>query len=184
MKKILIITCAILFFSCKENNISNDTIIEKNLDADLKQDKDTLRIRYIPDTSRTMEDYKNNILKAKEVLNNKNTLDNIAVESIIPVNIEEFRFFYGLTYSTEEDWIFFEKINVLILQKAQSDSGNCIEKYSNLAEFVDGEYAEGFYDDILSIAERNPNKFCNIFENLSTDSKKNLLEAYKEVCNN
>lgn len=189
MKKLIFIICVISLFSCKENKnnkeakqaVNKNTLVKVNKDS-LVTSQDTLKVFFNLDIKRMLGDYKDNISKAKEVLKSKNTLDNIAVESVIPINLEEFMFFYKLTYSTEEDWDFFERINTLIIQKSQSDAGNCIERYSNLAEFVDGEYAEGFYGDILIIAKRNSNKFCNIFINLSAISKKNLLDVYNEVC--
>ena len=164
IKLMMVITCVISLFGCKQNTTSNKVPV------------------YNIDVTRTLDDYKSNISKVKGILNNNFVLDDLAVESVIPVNLEEFKFFYGLTYTTEEDWSFFEKINEMIVIKSQSSVGNCIERYLGLAEFVDGEYAEGFYADVFFIVERNPNKFCSIFDNLSIVSQQNLSDIHQEFC--
>lgn len=193
MKKVMILICLTILYNCKENNknkvtegiVNTDLVIGNTSDKD-KIDvvikKDSLNVFFNQDSLRTLSEYKNNISKARDVLNSNNSLNSIVIESLIPVNFEEYKIYYGLTYSTEEDWVFFRKVDNLILENSNSDNGNCLEKYSNLAEFVDGEYAESFYDNILFVAKKNPDKFCKIFDRLSIHSKKNLMDVYEKIC--
>ncbi len=193
MNKFIIVFGILFFFNCKENKakdipvevIVKDSMIEKkgnnNVDNRIIH-KDTIETVLNLKGNRRLKDYKNNITQVKSLLDKDSIIGNNAIESIIPSNSDEFSFYYDLTYSTEEDWNLFEKINSLIVEKAQSDVGNCLSKYSNLAEFVDGEYAEGFYADILFIAQSNSNKFCDVFSNLSSGSKENLLDIHNEIC--
>ncbi|MFL9837851.1 hypothetical protein ABS768_10105 [Flavobacterium sp. ST-75] len=118
--------CAIFLFGCKEDKaINDDNVITVN-DADTVEttktetDKlaetgitDTLKLVFVIDSLRTLDDYKDNISRIRKVLDAKSEPTDYAVESIIPLNEKEFRFFYGLTYSTSKgDWLFFDGIIV------------------------------------------------------------------------
>ncbi|MFL9837852.1 hypothetical protein ABS768_10110 [Flavobacterium sp. ST-75] len=63
-----------------------------------------------------------------------------------------------------------------------ANARNCIEKYSNIAPYVDGEYAEGFFADIAYIADENPDTFCKVYNYLLPVSKDKLSSVYKKVC--
>lgn len=197
--KIALLFIIVICFSCKDtkkeiNEVSTNQTNKAQVEEPVKKvktkkEESATKVKqeieqfvFELDTTRTLEDYKRNIKQAKKLLKHQKSLDNNIIESLIPLSLEEFSFYYDLTYSTEENLNFFDKVDILIIKKAQENIGSSIERYSNLAEFVDGEYAEGFFDDILHIAQKNPEKFCSIYVSLTDVSKYKLEEIYNEVC--
>ena len=193
MRAIILIVLVLVSFGCKQSNSSDKSLNQTENDSLIRIhpainiDKPALKIdtfdfEFSLDSKRTFSDYKKNISQVKTLLENNITLSDNIVESIIPTSQEEYSYYYSLTYTTEEDWLFFQKIDALIISKCEANVGNCIELYSNLAEFVDGEYAEGFYSNIYFIIEKNPAKFCDVYDNLSLKSKMLLTDNFNEFC--
>jgi len=197
MRKTVLITIIVLLLinSCSNNlksekkNVyvlnNKDTvpkaeIINKNphLNKKIKSEKiiDTLPpIKIV----RTIEDYKKSISKYSI----KTTHKLSEIENLIPTTEKEFDFFYDLTYSDESNSNLFNKINLDILNYAMEDKGDVFFLYTNMSEFVDGEYAEAFYADLEMISKNNKEKFCFNYKYLSEKSKKLLEDMYNDICN-
>ncbi|NQX86670.1 MAG: hypothetical protein HRT67_12335 [Flavobacteriaceae bacterium] len=197
--KVVLLFIIVICFSCKDTkkeinevsiNQTNKAQVEEPIKkVETRKEESTAKVKqeieqfvFERDTTRILEDYKRNIKQAKKLLKHQKRLDDNIIESLIPLNLEEFSFYYDLTYSTEENLNFFDKVDMLIIKKTQENIGSCIKRYSNLAEFVDGEYAEGFFDDVFHIAQRNSEKFCSIYASLTDVSKYRLESVYNEVC--
>ena len=145
----------------------------------LEKKNSLLKINLYIQEKRTLEEYKFNFDKAK-VFYEELSVNNIDVlEALIPQNSLEFIHFYSLSYPETGDIQLFNKLNLLFFEAALNDMGKFLKLFSNLAEFVDGEYAESFFDEIDLIIERNTTGFCKIFKNLSRKSKLRLIE--KEI---
>lgn len=104
------------------------------------------------------------------------------IESVIPVNMKEFVYFIELTYSDDKGQILFDEINLKIFKFARENRGNTFFLCLNMAEFVDGAYAESYHSDIEDVVMNNKKKFCNVYNNLSKESKRIIDPLYKEVC--
>lgn len=120
------------------------------------------------------------ILVKKDVNNIGNDFQEI--ENIIPRTLKEFIVFYELTYPDINKSTEFYKINELILKYSKEDKGDLFFLLLNMAEFVDGEYAEGYFYDIEDIIVKNKVKFCVIYKYLSKESKRRIEDIYLEVC--
>ncbi len=133
--------------------------------------------------NRTLEDYKKNVSMFSRLEKQAQTID---VESVIPINESEFLYFYSLSYPEEypeSNLDLYYEIDELILDNANDDKGNCLFLYSNLAEFVDGEYAEYYFEAMEEIAQDNIDRFCNvIYDSLSDTSKERLEYIYSKYC--
>lgn len=199
MKNILILI-TILFVSCssnekkKKNSIIYDSVLQinepkeklinKNIIQTDNVDFENKSIDTIPPkkTLRTLKEYEANIFEVskKISLNELLTVDDI--ESVIPITIDEFSLYYELTYPEVNSQKIFDRIDSEIIQKAKQDIGTIFFLYLNIAEFVDGEYADGYSSDVETVVLKNKEKFCIMFRHLSEGSKFRLNSLYKEVC--
>ncbi|MCB0373155.1 MAG: hypothetical protein KDD31_09120 [Muricauda sp.] len=187
----LIIGTFILLASCKEN--SKNLIQAKNQTVNKEVNKgivepqpkkkkyDTLIL--LQKKTRSLEDYKESILRFS---NSNESLALKTVENIYPINEEEYLLFYSLSYPEEypeSDLELFYKIDKTMLDYAIKDKGDCFFLFSNLAEFVDGEYADYYFEAIESTVKNNTDKFCGfVYGALTNFSKERLNELYEDYC--
>ena len=130
---------------------------------------------------RSLTEYKANI----ESFANSEHIDISIVENVIPINEDEYFLFYSMSYPEEHEESNLElyyKIDEMMLIYASKDLGNCLSLYSNMAEFVDGEYADYFFGVMNIIVEKNKLKFCKIYTDLSSQSKIRLKNEYENSC--
>lgn len=133
------------------------------------------------DSLRTLEDYINNWKSISILKINNKTIENHHIESIIPLNDGEYNYFYSQSFP-ENNSSLFDFVNSEIFKKSLDDEGNFFYFFSNMAEFVDGEYAESFFDEITTIVLKNEEKFCMFYERLSEESKMYLKDLYQNFC--
>ena len=195
MKKILLLVSIIIIVGCnskKSNNkiatveiLKEDTPINKiKLDSKIKTlDVIQADTTFVLSVDRSIEDYKKNIKKVYKLMRSDLKIKNHYIESTISLNENEHLFFYSLSYSySEEDIQMFDTLNRMILDEALFDKGICLKLFSNLAEFVDGEYADYYFDEMYFVASKNAQKFCDLYNNLSKVSIDRLTDVYKEIC--
>ncbi len=188
MRKIILLLIFVIVASCnskKKNSIVSDkseTSIKKDTIGDTSKENQ-VDTTFVFSKNRTLNDYKNNIKNISLALENS-ILKNHYVESIIPINDSEFGYFYDLTYSNEEDSNLFYSLNELIVKISNEGKSNCLNLFLNLAQFVDGDYAESYFDDIEYLTLNNREKFCNAYKSLSKSSIDRLKSIYDKICNN
>ena len=112
---------------------------------------------------------------------------NISIEELqnaIPTTKEEFLVYYSYTYSDKGESInqSFYKIDSEIVKNATNNKGKFFILYFELSSFVDGEYAESYYDDVDFIIGKNKKVFCGVYKRLSENSRKKLEEYYSQYC--
>ncbi|UII76269.1 hypothetical protein LV716_00280 [Flagellimonas sp. HMM57] len=96
------------------------------------------------DENRTFQEYKRNIKLFFESDLKKDNFSHKSIEGIIPISSEEYFYYYSFSYP-DKDIKKFDYIDGLIVRNALMDKGNVLKLYSNMAEFVDGEYADNFF---------------------------------------
>lgn len=106
------------------------------------------------------------------------------LQNVIPITQEEFSIYYSFTDPEKGKLInkSFGEMDSKIIENAIKNKGTFMKLYLHLAPFVDGEYAEGYYDDVESIIEMNRSLFCKIYGNLNSDSKIKLKEYKERYC--
>ena len=135
--------------------------------------------------NRTLDEYVENLKVFENRSQNKEHAPSNLLEGIVPINDTEFGHFYSLSYPEEypeSNLDLYWAINDAMEQSALSNQGNCIYLYLNLAEFVDGEYAESFSYIIPVLAEKHQSKFCNVYHELSERSKYILEDIFDDYC--
>ncbi len=106
------------------------------------------------------------------------------LEKAIPTTDEEFGIYYSYTYPKKGKSInqIFYKINNEFIKNAKDNKADFLKLFLDLSSFVDGEYAEGYDDDIASIISKNQVTFCDIYAKLSSSSKEYLEEYHLKYC--
>ena len=102
----------------------------------------------------------------------------------VPTTKEEFSIYYSYTYpdkgkSKSES---FYKVDNEIGKNATNNKGGFLKLYLELSSFVDGEYAESYYEDVDFIISKNKEIFCGLYKGLSSSSRKKLEDYYLQYC--
>ena len=188
MKKIILLLIFVIITNCnskKKNSIVYDkskTSIKKDEAVTFKESQ--VDTTFVLSKNRDLNDFKKNIKNISQILINDIFLRNHFIESTIPINDSEFSYFYSLTYSSKEESNLFYSLNEIIVEASNEDKSNCLKLFLNLAEFVDGDYAEAYFDDIEYVALNIPEKVSNTYNALSKPSRKRLKIIYNKICKN
>lgn len=150
-----------VFFACSTNTNNNKIANRHNVIRNYKLIIDDVIMRYS--------------------LGKTVSLDSL--QNAVPRTNEEFLVYYH-TSDTEnkKTRIYFFKVDTAIAEHAAKNQGDFLRLYLELSSFVDGEYAESYYEDVDSIIEKNKEVFCGIYSKLSTSSKKYLEEYKTKYC--
>lgn len=132
--------------------------------------------------NRSVKEFQSNLYKVNDIDYNDIIESPKLVEALIPNSIEEYFEFYSLSYS-EKTLSLYRKIDMAIIELATRNKGNCTYLYFNMAEYVDGEYAQKFFDNIDSLIEKNKTTFCKFFSNLRKGSQERLESKRSKFCN-
>lgn len=170
MKRIflfLLFSQAVLFSSAQDTiHYLGETIINNNLL------EDTSVLPYIE----RLENYLLRIIDCDFV-------DTAIIDKVLPTSENEFLIYFSSDYSKNQEIVSaWQKIDNVFHYMAEVDSSICI-LYLNISEFVDGYYAEKYFDDLFNIIEHNNKLFCNYYNKLTNGRKKHIFESYfKEFC--
>lgn len=142
---------------------------------------------FICSYGQTKRDYDGLIKEALKEWKKENKIsDNLVIE-IIPETQDEYDKYYELTNPNNEEE-FHRMYNFLENQIyyrgiVKLNNKNIIEKVILLAPYVDGEYAESYFNYLDYIAEKNNKIFCELFKDIA--EKENRFESYyEEKCQN
>lgn len=102
---------------------------------------------------------------------------------VIPKTQLEFNQYYSLSFPGKgKKWNkIYDNIEIYLGKKA-SVSQPVFRAYLGLALFVDGEYAEGYFDGLDFLIGKHTNYFCKIFNSLSAKEKKVLEDLHSQYC--
>lgn len=147
----------------KENNISIDTT------------KDT-----IENEKNSTRDYDFILSSMTGKIGKMDSITPIEIESCIPISEAEYHKFYNLTNTISVK--IFNTLDRKIYLNAYNNFNNSFKLYLNMSEYVDGEYAESYYDDIDDLIFVNKQIFCFQFENLSDVAKDKFIAQKTKYC--
>ncbi|XLS30475.1 hypothetical protein ACJD0Z_06535 [Flavobacteriaceae bacterium M23B6Z8] len=187
----LIVNFFLLIFFCqmgqgKENIIISNNSVEHENTQRKKENEGIFpdviwfeinEISPVGKTQRTKEEY----LKWLHNIDQEMLKDNSAIVKSIPQTDEEFGVFYSLSYE-EGTLELYYLINDAIFDAVERDLKEILLPFYNMAEFVDGEYAEYYFDNILFIIKKNTQSFCQTYLLLTANSKYKLGDFYENYC--
>ncbi|UTA69283.1 hypothetical protein [Emticicia sp. 21SJ11W-3] len=128
-------------------------------------------------------DYKTELYALLEKFNSQKKLTDEELVRLIPKTENEFSVYYSLTSpNKEKKWnVIFSNIEIYIGKRA-SVSQKAFRAYVGLTNFVDGEYAEGYFDRLDFLIGKHTKYFCKIFSSLSSNEKRRLSDLYSQYC--
>jgi hypothetical protein len=161
-KKHLIIVFILLNACSGSINNKKEAIREKDQSRDYKSIIDDVIVRFSVGKTVPFED----LLRA------------------VPTTQAEYLLYYSYTYPDKGDTInqAFNKIDSAISKNAANNQNGFFKSYLELAPFVDGAYAESYFDYIIFLIEKNKVEFCQTFKDLSIRSKKRLERYEGQYC--
>jgi|GEM_PF-5461620 len=133
------------------------------------------------DSVKTRSGYTDSLNQVVKTLKENKTPGIELTEYSIPESAEEALLFFQLDHKKESTVEFrklLEHINNVCLKGRETT----IRKFILLSQFVDGYFAEDYFDSAEKICKNNPVVFCKIFHSIDVDKKQRLVD-YNITCN-
>ena len=106
----------------------------------------------------------------------------LEIQYVIPVSNEEFHEFYSYSYKGE-CLNAFERLNELFKEYATKRKLRFFILYLKLAEFVDGEFAEGYFESLEHIVKKNKTYYCRVRNTTSQKVRDRISDYFTVSCN-
>ncbi|MFW6352166.1 MAG: hypothetical protein ACOC2E_07240 [Bacteroidota bacterium] len=126
--------------------------------------------------------YNENLQKTIKHLISGDKLTIEQIQDAIPKKEDDFFTFYSYTEKDEKSNAAFYRLNSLILKHAMDGENSILKPYLLLSEFVDGEYAESYFEDVEAVIEKNREVFCKLFPQLPKKKVSRLSDLYDKYC--
>jgi hypothetical protein len=126
--------------------------------------------------------YKIDLEKSLQDLMDRKPVDAKTVEYLIPRSQKEWKEYYSFTKKGPGFNKAFYQLDNLIGKYASLNYLKTLKLYLEMSPFVDGEYAEGYFDDADFIIGKQKKEFCRIYPDLSKKTKYLFEGSYKNYC--
>jgi hypothetical protein len=128
-----------------------------------------------------IEEYKDTLKIVLDSIKDHKSISDISIIKSLTNDTTQFRLFYESTNTidfNDNKAIY----SLLELVKTRSLSNiNILYKYIQLVEFVDGEFAEGYYSDLSYIAENSLLIYCEVYFHQPKSIQNKLIEISR-IC--
>lgn len=161
---------AILLFtiSCNEMKVKKKELIKNTEIKEIKE--------------RDITEYVKQIDFFRSKMLNEQILNDSLIESLIPLSEREYLELYSLTYPSKKMNDVFLKIDSVIGRSAIENRGNSLKLYLEMSDYVDGEYAESYFEDVDFIINKNKASFCKFYITQNNNKMKRLKGFYEDYC--
>jgi hypothetical protein len=129
--------------------------------------------------STVRNDYRKSLSYVLLNLNSITDLKKIAY--VIPISEAEAEIYFSSDYTNKLSR-YFKKMEEKIVKLSIAGNNQILTKYLYLSEFVDGYFAEDYFDDIEKIAKMRKDAFCNKLNTLNKTKTKRLNEIRAKYC--
>jgi len=129
--------------------------------------------------------YQDKIISAMALIEKIDTLPSNVLVDCIPKSDTAFSEFYALTYhkyDTLANLNSYYKLNDAFFYSAKSGNKIVYKYLLEMSMYVDGEYAESYYEDVESLISHNKGLFCEVFSVLDKTKIDKLIEYYHDNC--
>jgi hypothetical protein len=181
MKTTLLLILFFSFSSCDQKVDNNKVIVAEEIKTASSTEKLEQFVKpfvYQPD--RSIEEY-GQILNRLYELKSLDSVENSLILEYIPVSLEEYKLFYEKSYSKDKSVLErFDNLNQLIFRKTTEGDCTYLNAYVKLSIFVDGEFAETYFDNLDFVA-MDRDDFCECTQMLSENNER-LRAVIEELC--
>ena len=119
------------------------------------------------------------VVVEKTIIND--TISPDLLVKIIPKTESEYLSYYSLSFPDKQKNVndAFIKLDDMIFKFACNGNINFFKSYIKMSEFVDGEYAETYFENIEIVISKRKEEFKEIYHSLNAECKKRLRPYYK-----
>ncbi|MEP5611546.1 MAG: hypothetical protein ABJP45_04820 [Cyclobacteriaceae bacterium] len=130
---------------------------------------------------RTSANYTKALDRVITVLNRNEETSQRMILMAMPQSANQAQEFYELDYdeTTSEA---FNKLNKIILEYVMDGKGEFILRYLKMSQWVDGYFAEVYFDYLENLADKKSEQFCDEFGSLDESERKRIAE-FGKACN-
>ncbi|WP_053978596.1 hypothetical protein [Mangrovimonas xylaniphaga] len=128
-------------------------------------------------------DYELNLESASKYYLKKNNIPDSVLIKLVPTNYEEFKIYYETTgpdHNLGKTDFFYETTQLIFDKVTINKDWDFYIPSLDLASFADGEYAEGFIENLKMIIELDKQKFCNVINEIKLRDR-NPIKYYAEL---
>jgi len=119
--------------------------------------------------------YKEALEKVIQSINNENAVNKSDMLRVMPTNQEEANVFYRLDYDTSTSNAF-QRLDKMIVENVRSGDADFMIKYLRMSPYVDGYFAEAYFDNIDHLSSNDQMLFCSSYKILSDEEKRRLMD--------
>lgn len=121
------------------------------------------------------EKYGDSLQRAIKILKEGKTPRVKLIVYCMPETEDEGNLFYSLD-SQRENSDAFHILDRKIRELTSDGNEPVFKKYLVMSQFVDGYFAEAYFDDIESIIQKQPRLFCKVIKGIPNDKMKRLAK--------
>lgn len=129
----------------------------------------------LPESKPIREKYQNSLQKAINILKEGKTPEVKLIEFCIPETDKESTIFYSLDQQ-KENTDAFHILGKKIRELVSAGDKPIFKKYLVMSQFVDGYFAEAYFDDIETIIQKQKELFCKTVNTIPQEKTKRLSE--------
>jgi hypothetical protein len=129
----------------------------------------------LPEQNNVREKYKDSLEKVIATIKVGKMPKIKAIEYCIPETSDEYLLFFSFDYQKDNSKAF-DDLNNHILQSATNGNKPILKKYLAMSQFVDGYFAESYFDNINGIIKKQKDLFCKSINEMPKGKIKRLSE--------
>ncbi|OFX34018.1 MAG: hypothetical protein A2W92_04230 [Bacteroidetes bacterium GWA2_42_15] len=128
--------------------------------------------------------YKNTLISSVKKLEMGDSIASALLIKCIPKTDKEYMSFYSLTYPSKVkvDKKSYYKLIDLFYKRALNGNESVYKFLLEMSKFVDGEFADSYFEDLDSIVAKDKSLFCKVYSIANPEKVKRLDSVYEENC--
>jgi hypothetical protein len=128
--------------------------------------------------------YKYNLISAVKKVEMGDSIASALLIKCIPKTDKEYSSFYSLTYTSKVrvDIKSYYNLIDLFYKRALNGNERVYKFLLEMSKFVDGEFAESYFEDLDSMVVKDKSLFCKVYSIANPNKVKRLERVYKENC--
>jgi hypothetical protein len=127
-------------------------------------------------------EYRSRLTKTIQMIINGEEIGSNQIKNSIPESGDEYSIYYSFTTKNDSVSYAFYQLDKKIFESVKKDTSDIFESYLMLSQFVDGDYAESYFDHIDFLLNNYGDRFCQTISKIPTEKVLRLLSDYEKIC--